>query len=268
MKGSEPPARLPECLAILILRVLHFTQEDVISKLHYAKLTVGEVERWFKELPLQEAESLCGDPSLRDKANKIISEIDVEEEKIDVPTAMSVGKLSPEDILQHYRATEYLESKAQKQEGIDPSVAKARQRHFDNLAQIAGVLAHHVQRLLRYKDDKEVEVHGNIVEELCFFRKNAEMGCEGVEPLEEYEYEKQHPVDSYLADCLFAHYENQCGKLTFKSWKEVGEAGKENATQERFEDLVRLSHSEHIRFCPTCPICKAIASSYSILQSR
>jgi len=130
MKGSEPPAPLPQCLAILILRVLHFTQEDVISNLHCAKLTVVEVERWFKELPLQEAESLCGDPSLRDKANKIISEIDAEEEKIDLPTAMSVGKLSKEDILCHYKGSEYLESKAQKPAGIDPAVAKAKEEHL------------------------------------------------------------------------------------------------------------------------------------------
>jgi len=257
MKVSEPPFAIHECLAILMLRVLLFTQEAVGNLLRHSKLTVEIVEDWFGEVPLREAQIICNDQSLREKAEKIIVGL----EDLDKQTAMRVAKISPEDILQHYRATEYLESKAQKQEGIDPAVAKARQRHFDSLAQTAEVLAHHVQRLLRYKKDEEVEVHGNIVEELCFFIKNAELDSGSVEPLEEYEYEKQHPVDSYLADCLFAHYENQCGKLTFKSWKEVGEAGKENATQERFEDLVRLSHSEHIRFCPTCPICKAIASS-------
>ena len=256
MKGSEPPFALHECLAILMLRVLLFTQEAVGNLLRHSKLTVEIVEDWFGEVPLREAQIICNDQSLREKAEKIIVGL----EHLDKQTAMRVAKISPEDILQHHRATEYLESKAQKQEGIDPAVAKARQRHFDQLAQTAEVLAHHVQRLLRYKD-KEVVVHGNIVEELFFLPKSQELGARGPEPLEEYEYEKQHPVDSYLADCLFAHYENECGKLTFKSWKEVGEAGKENATQDLFKDLVRLSHSERIRFCPTCPSCKDIASS-------
>jgi hypothetical protein len=176
-------------------------------------------------------------------------------EDLDTQTAMKVARISPEDILEHYRATEYLESKAEKL--LDnPRLLK----HFDQLAQTAEVLAHNVQRLLRYTD-KEVVVHGNIIEGLFFFMKTPYLETGSIEPLEEYEYEKQHPVDSYLADCLFAHYENECGKLTFKSWKEVGEAGKENATQELFKDLVRLSHSERIRFCPTCPSCKDIASS-------
>jgi len=133
-------------------------------------------------------------------------------------------------------------------------------KHFDQLAQTAEVLAHNVQRLLHYTD-KEVVVHGNIIEGLFFHSKSLELGARGPEPLEEYEYQQQHPVDSYLADCLFAHYENKFGNLTFKSWNEVGEAGKENATQDLFKNLFRLSHSEHIRFCPACPSCQAIASS-------
>jgi hypothetical protein len=251
MKESKPPLDLHECLAILILRVLPFTQEDVGNLLRHSKLTVKIVEDWFGEVTLREAQIICNDQSLKEKAEKIIVKL----EDLDKQTAMRVAKISPEDILQHYRATEYLESKAEKL--LDnPRLLK----HFDQLAQTAEVLAHNVQRLLRYTD-KEVVVHGNIIEGLFFFMKTPYLETGSIEPLEEYEYEKQHPVDSYLADCLFAHYENECGKLTFKSWKEVGEAGKENATQELFKDLVRLSHSERIRFCPTCPSCKDIASS-------
>ena len=252
MKESKPPLDLHECLAILLLRVLHFTQDDVAAMLHRAKITVGIVEDWFGEVPFREAQIICNDQSLKEKAEKIIVKL----EDLDTQTAMRVARISPEDILEHYRATEYLESKAEKL--LDnPRLRK----HLAQLAQTAEVLAHHVQRLLRYYKDKEVEVHGNIVEELCFFIKNADLHSGSVEPLEEYEYQQQHPVDSYLADCLFAHYENKFGNLTFKSWNEVGEAGKENATQDLFKNLFRLSHSEHIRFCPACPSCQAIASS-------
>jgi len=132
MKESQPPAPLPHCLAILILRVLHFTQDEVIEELHCAKLTVGEVERWFKELPLQEAEILCGDPYLRDKANKLLYKTGVESAIIDIPTAIRVGNLSKEDILSHYKATEYLESKAREKVDVDPTVQRAQEEHLNN----------------------------------------------------------------------------------------------------------------------------------------
>jgi len=120
MKTLEPPASLPQCLAILILRTLKSTQEDVAGKLHFAKLTVGEVEHWFSDMKFEQAEALSNDPDLRQKAEAILTKL----EDVDTSTAMKIGKLSGDEILMHYRGTEYLDTKAKKVQVDLPEVLK------------------------------------------------------------------------------------------------------------------------------------------------
>jgi len=152
-----------------------------------------------------------------------------------------------------YREYEAQARKPQKSTEVTPD--PRLMKHFDELAGTAKVLAHHAQRLLRYRDN-DVEAYGNIVVGLSFRRKTTgQRVSETVDPLEEFRYAKEHRVDPYLAECLFAHYEDTFGKSPFASWEQVT---MENVAKELFTNLSLLSHSEHLRFCPSCPSCKAI----------
>jgi len=255
MKESQPPLELHQRLAILMLRVLHFPQDDVADLLHHSKLTVKTVEDWFGEVPLREAQIICNDQSLKEKAEKIIVKL----EDIDKQAAMRVAKISPEDILQHYRATEYLESKALEQEGIEPAVASNLERHFDDLAQTAKVLAHRIKVLLQHKDKySNLEKMGNLIMEDVFQSKGTGvlfLGPMDIHPLEEYRYDRESAVDPYLAKCLLFHYLSQFGKLPYAGWEEL----KIDSTSEKIRNnLLVLAHSENLQFCPNCPSCKAI----------
>jgi integrase len=141
------------------------------------------------------------------------------------------------------------------------SLGQVRLRqHLDQLAHTAQILAHHVGRLLRYKADDNVSVLGNMVAGLSFWRKSSGQPLsETIDPLGEWEYEKEHPLDAYLASCLLAHYRHCFGPSPFQTWEE---ATLENVGPELLQNLMLLSHSEHLRFCPSCPSCQAIEEGF------
>lgn len=133
----------------------------------------------------------------------------------------------------------------------DPRLMK----HLDQLAETADILAHHVQRLLRYKDDDDIEARGDVLGHLMFWRKsNGTKVTEGTDPIGEFAYESQHPVDAYLASCLYTHYEHGFGKLPFKEWNQLSTG---NVTREIVDNLKLLAHGG-LKPCPNCPICKEI----------
>jgi hypothetical protein len=129
-------------------------------------------------------------------------------------------------------------------------------KHLDELAKTSKILTHHASRMLRYKSDDDIETSGNITMVLRFWRKSTgQPVTETIDPLAELQYAKQHRVDSYLLKCLFAHYEDRFGKLPFAHWEKVTI---ENVAQTLLDNLVILSYSENLSFCPSCPSCKAI----------
>jgi len=141
------------------------------------------------------------------------------------------------------------------------SLGQVRLRqHLDQLAATAQILAHHVGRLIRSKADHDVSVLGNVVAGLTFWRKSSGQPLsETIDPLGEWQYEKEHPLDAYLAGCLLAHLCHRFGPLPFPTWEE---ATLENVTPKLLQNLVLLSHSEHLRPCPSCPSCQAIEEGF------
>lgn len=249
--GSGAPAQLYLCLAILTLRTVGLTQNDVLGWLHCGKVTLVEVERWFRSLTFSEAEHLCSDISLREKAQKAIAEAIAESDEQGLHLAMKVGTTSADDILQHYRS-DYLEKKAQKGE-LEPREAK----HLSELAQTAEVLALRIGRLLRYRGE-EYEVHGNVLDGLSFWRKGTGQPVSmTIDPLSESRYDTDQGTDEYLAGCLLLHYEDGFGRLPFEGWRD---ATRDNVTQGMLTNLLLLSHSEHLSLCASCPSCEAIRS--------
>jgi hypothetical protein len=243
--GSGTPTRLYLCLAILILRTVGLTQDSVAGRLNCGKQMVGDVELWFRGLTFSEAEQLCSDVSLREKADEAISK----SEEMDIDLAMKVGKTSANDILQKYRG-DYLEDRAPKGE-LEPREA----RHLNELAQTAEALALRIGRLLRY-GGKEYEVHGNVLDGLSFWRKaSGQPVSMTIDPLSESRYDTDQETDEYLAECLLVHYEDRFGRLPFTDWRE---ATRDNVSQVILRNLLVLSHSEHLSFCASCPSCKAI----------
>ena len=117
----------------------------------------------------------------------------------------------------------------------DPRMIK----HLYELTETANILAHHACRMLRYKNNDDIETSGNITMVLRFWRKSTGQPItENIDPLAEFRYVKQHRVDSYTLKCLFAHYEDRFGKLPFVDWEEVT---MENVYQALLENLLLLT---------------------------
>lgn len=112
-----------------------------------------------------------------------------------------------------------------------------------------------MNRLVRYKDDDDIEARGNVLGYLSFWRKsNGTKVTEGIDSIEEFEYEKQHPVDQDLARWLYIHYDHRFGKPPFKKWSQLS---KRNVTTEIINNLKLLARGG-LEPCPDCPICKEI----------
>jgi hypothetical protein len=118
--------------------------------------------------------------------------------------------------------------------------------HFDQLASNAGILASGVQKLLYYKSKgipyRQLPIRGDIVRGLRSYWGSPDDV-------------KVTAIESYLARCIFVHYEDKFGKLPFSAWEDVSDRGIENASQEIADNLVRLAHSQTLTRCPKCPVC-------------
>lgn len=133
----------------------------------------------------------------------------------------------------------------------DPRLMK----HLDELAETADILAQHAQRLIRYKDDDDIEAMGDVLGHLSFWRKsNRTIVEEGTDPTGEIEYESRHPIDPYLANWLYIHYDYRFGKLPFEKWNQLSTL---NVTGEILDNLKLLAHAG-LKPCPNCPACKEI----------
>jgi len=141
-------------------------------------------------------------------------------------------------------------------ERVENAKDKLIERHLAQLANVTEVLAHQVNRLVRYKDDNNVEVTGDVLGHLSFWAKTDGMKIrEGTGHFEEFEYEKQHPVDSYLARCLYNHYDHRFGKQRFEEWNQLSKG----SVDRQIVDNLKLLASGGLKPCPSCPVCREIA---------
>jgi hypothetical protein len=103
---KEPPIDLDRCLAILVLRTVGCSWDDVASILHCWKLKVGEVEHWFtdpEQLSYLQATELCSDTAIK----SVVSLYLVPEEQADKKLLEKATCITGDNILLHYR-TDYL----------------------------------------------------------------------------------------------------------------------------------------------------------------
>ena len=135
------------------------------------------------------------------------------------------------------------------------------ERHLAQLANVAEILAHQVNRLVRYQDDHNIEAVGDVLEHLSFWTKSDEMKVtEGTKPFEEMEYENQHPIDPYLAGCLYDHYENRFGKQRFEEWNQLSK----RYVDRQIVDNLKLLASAGLKPCSSCKVCQEIDSVENI----
>lgn len=259
MNASEPPTHLPKLIAILKLRVLQLTQDEVCSILHCGKAQVVEVEQWFKKAPFEQAMSLCTDENLRKKANTMLKESISEGGEFDiVALAMEVGGVSVPDIMRHYRPTEYLKTKAQKKAGIDELFVAALREHYDELAQASELLVARIEGMLCHKE-KHVKsgdlvqfISGNVFES----KATGTLLPGRPQPEEEHLYKVFPRVNLGLTACLLAHYKDHFGKPPFSgSWEK---APIDKCNMKLAQNLRMLAQDKDFKFCADCPRCKAI----------
>ena len=138
-----------------------------------------------------------------------------------------------------------------KERTLDPRLKK----HLDELAETTNILAHQAQRLFHYKDNDYIEVTGDVLTHISFWKKsNMTIVAEGSDPAAVFRYEKEHPVEPYMARCLYAHYEDRFGELPFKGWNQLSTG---NVTEEILDNLKLLAHGG-LKPCSNCPICMEI----------
>jgi hypothetical protein len=89
--------RMDERIRVLILRTLGLDQDEVVGALHCAKASVVEVEKWFRDIPRDEAIALLDD-------NRIKRVIDHDLERLELqPTEfIKAGRITADDILMRY----------------------------------------------------------------------------------------------------------------------------------------------------------------------
>lgn len=137
---------------------------------------------------------------------------------------------------------------AEKETTSDPRLMK----HLDELARTAETLAHQGARLLRYKDNANVEAVGGVLSHLYFWWKpNKTIVEENADSTAEFTYESGHPIGPYLVRLLYIHYEEQFGKPPFKEWNQLSTG---NVNREILDNLKFLAHGG-LKPCPNCPIC-------------
>lgn len=134
-----------------------------------------------------------------------------------------------------------------KQTILDPRLMK----HLDELAETAEILAHHGRRLLRYKDDGNVEATGDVFSHLSFWCKPTMQPIQEGSWTEEFAYEKKHPIDPYLAGLLYIHYRDRFGRPPFKEWNQLSIG---NVSRKIVDNLRFLAHGG-LELCRDCPIC-------------
>jgi len=241
----ESPTHLDRCLAILILRTLQFSQDEVINVLHCHKQLVSMVDRWFsEELNYPAAVKVCADIAIKSALHLFL----VPSKDIDPETLVKAAQLTADDILRHYRK-DHIKEEIKKVEN------KPMEFHLAQLANIAKILAHHAKRLIDYTDDDDIEDRGNVLGHLTLWRKlNNTKVTEGTSASDEHIYDEKHPIDPYLATCLYTHYIYRFGKLPFEKWNNLS---MRNVRPKIVDNLERLAYAG-LEPCPDCPICKEI----------
>jgi hypothetical protein len=181
---------------------------------------------------------------------------------------MKIGGVSQAEILRRYRGTEYLDSPA-KREQTAPNLAKAQQ-HFDRLADTAKQLVSSVQELMTRRDEAnsgnhfpnkewDIDVIGELIATSWFWMRLMNIADPlQTDPLAEYKYKVRDVDTAYLEKCLVLHYEHQFGKFRHR-WNDYNEMRKDWG--QLLDNLVFISQSGNIKFCPNCPSCQAIGST-------
>jgi len=169
-------------------------------------------------------------------------------------TAQVMETKPTDDVPKHY-TEEYAIKR------VENAKDKLMERHLAQLANVADILAHQATRLVRYHDDDNIEAVGEVLGHLSFWTKADEMKVtEDARPFEEWEYEKQHPIDSYLARCLYNHYDHRFGKPRFEEWNQLSKG----YVDRQIVDNLKLLASAGLKPCPSCPVCREIESVENI----
>ncbi len=156
----EPPYKLDECLASLVLRTVGSheapritkkivaSQEGVAGILHYAKHKVGAIEHWFEDLPYEEAAVVCEDEAIKSVAVEFLADL----EDITPELKKKARQISSKDILRNFRH-DYI------QKNKDFIFSSQLQQHWNSLAEASNGLA----RNFRLVTDKGGYIFGDVM---------------------------------------------------------------------------------------------------------
>jgi len=107
----QSPTDLDRCLAILLLRRVRCSQDEVADRLHCGKLLVGSVEKWFSDqLSYQEASQLFDDHTISRVVELCLVGLGLEEQKM-----VNITRTTPDDILRYFRKSDYVQEREREQ---------------------------------------------------------------------------------------------------------------------------------------------------------
>jgi len=143
------------------------------------------------------------------------------------------------------------------------------EKHFTDLAETAGILAHNMQKQRDFGDFLELStplsgsdagINGNIID-------GGQVGIITIDGTVDvhYDYNPEDdssvaivikPIDSLLAKCLLEHFKYRFPKLiSFQDWREASSGPIE---QEIIDKLKLVSFSRNFKICPNCPVCNEL----------
>lgn len=126
--------KMDERIRVLILRTLGLDQDEVVAVLHCAKLSVVEVEKWFKAVPLDEALALLDEHRI-----KRLIDRDLEDLELEPTDFIKAGRITADDILMRYGHVSPASAIAE-EVAVVPAYAVRLEEHWSKLRQLAEAL--------------------------------------------------------------------------------------------------------------------------------
>lgn len=130
-----------KCLAILILDSVGCSQDEIAGILHCAKVTVGNVEKWFKELRYEASISFCHEQAVK---NAFWMQIIPSDQEISRDKLACAAQTTNDYILMHY-------GKRHKKQPEQPLLVPRSQQHYARLSDTAELLRLNIKEVKQRK---------------------------------------------------------------------------------------------------------------------
>ncbi len=118
------PTNAEKCLAILVLRSIGESVTNIVITLSCARYVVVNTGKWFEQLPYEHAVAFCDEAAITRAIER--NKESFQQTRNGLPE--KAAEVTADDILRHYRLTDYLEHQATIRQNMKK---EALQKHFD-----------------------------------------------------------------------------------------------------------------------------------------